>query len=1816
MAVVLDLDETLLVANSASTLDSKIEATRKTRRLKAAELQDLLSSGVTADSEEAARLRGAELAASKEEELLSADLDLLRQFASTNTITYNGVAYKARSEVAYLDDGTAVKRPVIRVDKPQPLIFTRIRPEQRETSMILRPRPFWEELRGVLAGDAEAGPDGRPKLRFDVYVCTAAERQYALEVWRLLDTAAKIIPVEQRSRRIVNVSGSRKKQLLRSLGVAEAAGNPRLDWFDLPDDEPPIPLAVVLDDRLDVWEAASQPAILQVVPWYWYRDEGARLVSGPGTPADRLALASENEIKRMRDAVLMMRAELFYDINERLRLLAERLVTAGAPEADQQRDPGALLPGLKTVAGVLRSGGNRVYQMPTLASIAAQYRLNSATPPPELEAPPLGAPPPPQSLVPPGPQGFQFPPAAGPAGGPPAAAPLLLPLGPTAPGLGRLFPSGAEGGAVPNGAGPSTATGVSGQPPQAPPPQQQQQAISLKPVDPRAVRRAAAGQRAAAGASTPRPPTGAVLQPPPGAPAPQGFTGPGPQQQVLPPFGGPQLAGPPPVAAAEPPRRRAMAAPLDPSKSGQGADRPSARSGGGAAPMEVEKPAAKPELEVAQAPPGEESVAGERSAAPSKQEPAVPDVKVEGAREAKQKAGEDIKREGSAPGTSDGAKAEQPGSAAAGPGPAERAGPGAAPGAVPAPAAPQQSSGGEAPAPVRSAAAPPPNAALVSTLINHISALDPGLRSQIEQMIGEGKMAEVMRLLKQQQQRAKSVEPPAPQGRQAAEQPQQQQLQQQAPQQQQQPLLHHHLAPNGPQGPQQQQQQQQQYPTPPGAPPPQLQQHLQGLGQPHSAPPPPHHAPPGRTPTPPPFGGQPPGTQGGQGLQGLSAPPGLPGPPPQGLGGPPHQHQPGMGAVQGQVVMAPDGRVVFQPVPLQGHQPPGPGQGFGPGPGPGPGPAGQHQQLGGPSGHPMAPPWQQQQQQQQGPGPMAGQHGPPHMGPGPGGHEPPQHMQQHMQQQGPAPGQMGPGGGPGQAFMPPLHHHMLQQGPSPGQGMPHQQQGMMLQPPPPQQQFSPQHPPQQQQPSQQQMRFVALPGGGIASAQEQQQGPGPGLGPGQGGPGSGPDVMMQQMLPGDMQMVTIIGFPNGPGPGGMAGMMGPGPGPQGPGPQPMGMGGMGPGQPPMQQQMGGMSMGGVMGGGMQPGGGGGMQPGGGGGMPTGMMMPQGPGGPMGMLGPQQGQIQQQQMGGGPGGPMPHMGMAQGMGVPPHQQQQMMGQPMGMPGSQMPGGQMPGGQMLMGMQPQQPHMGMPPNQLQHQQQMGQAGGPGGPPRAPLFMAGQGQPGQQGPSVLPGAPGGGPAAQGTKRPPSPGRSQEPPSKAARQGENGPSGLPGGPPPWQQHPQQQAQGQQHQPQGQAPPPGPPPGPPEAGDQQAVGAGRGADLVAIENPVTKLNELAQRNRATLGFREQRNDGGGGGWTMVVTYNAKDVGRGHAGTKKEAKRLAAMAALKHLGVSLATGPAPSSGAPGRDQPEAQGAGRPGARFIGPVPPPGGVAAVQEGGATGQPESVDAQGSGVPEESPYPRLFSLHEKSHCTFNITQDSADPPRLRAELSIQGVAHRAVGHGATARAARMDAARRMLALLDGCEPAPEGGDAPQRAPYHTHHQGSSGGGGGQGGSSHDSDSDGGGGGGGSGGRRRKGHHHHDHHHGRASHSHRAASRSPARDDEGDDAGDDDYGVLAASAYGVLRGNRPGVQSHKRAAGQEAAAKYDFMQLIAEELDEGLGGPGPGTGGAGAGTGASHGRGGAGGGRAQGQAAQSHAAGEDSEEEEGELPSDEEGS
>ena len=55
----------------------------------------------------------------------------------------------------------------------------------RDTSVLVRLRPAWEELRTYLTL--------KGCKRFEVYICTMSKRDYALEMWRLLDSEAHLI---------------------------------------------------------------------------------------------------------------------------------------------------------------------------------------------------------------------------------------------------------------------------------------------------------------------------------------------------------------------------------------------------------------------------------------------------------------------------------------------------------------------------------------------------------------------------------------------------------------------------------------------------------------------------------------------------------------------------------------------------------------------------------------------------------------------------------------------------------------------------------------------------------------------------------------------------------------------------------------------------------------------------------------------------------------------------------------------------------------------------------------------------------------------------------------------------------------------------------------------------------------------------------------------------------------------------------------------------------------------------------------------------------------------------------------------------------------------------------------------------------------------------------------------------------------------------------------------------------------------------------------------------------------------------------------
>ena len=68
--------------------------------------------------------------------------------------------------------------------------FCKISMQIRGSSVLVRLRPAWEVMRNYCLT-----PEGRK--RFQVYVCAMAERNYALEMWRLLDPGAHLISSNQ-----------------------------------------------------------------------------------------------------------------------------------------------------------------------------------------------------------------------------------------------------------------------------------------------------------------------------------------------------------------------------------------------------------------------------------------------------------------------------------------------------------------------------------------------------------------------------------------------------------------------------------------------------------------------------------------------------------------------------------------------------------------------------------------------------------------------------------------------------------------------------------------------------------------------------------------------------------------------------------------------------------------------------------------------------------------------------------------------------------------------------------------------------------------------------------------------------------------------------------------------------------------------------------------------------------------------------------------------------------------------------------------------------------------------------------------------------------------------------------------------------------------------------------------------------------------------------------------------------------------------------------------------------------------------------------
>ncbi|XP_039065631.1 RNA polymerase II C-terminal domain phosphatase-like 2 isoform X2 [Hibiscus syriacus] len=273
LAIVFDLDETLIVANTMKSFEDRIEALR---------------SWMTRESDPI-RLSGmsAELRRYMDDRLL------LKQYTESDCIVDNGKTFKAQmEEVPPLSDGhEKVVRPVIRL-QDRNLVLTRINPEIRDTSVLVRLRPAWEELRSYLTA--------KGRKRFEVYVCTMAERDYALEMWRLLDPGSHLIGSKQLLERVVCVKSGSRKSLLNVFRDGKC--HPQM--------------AMVIDDRSKVWEDKDQPRVHVVppfAPYYAPQAETANAVPVLCVARNVACNARGLFFKEFDENVLLKLSEVFYE---------------------------------------------------------------------------------------------------------------------------------------------------------------------------------------------------------------------------------------------------------------------------------------------------------------------------------------------------------------------------------------------------------------------------------------------------------------------------------------------------------------------------------------------------------------------------------------------------------------------------------------------------------------------------------------------------------------------------------------------------------------------------------------------------------------------------------------------------------------------------------------------------------------------------------------------------------------------------------------------------------------------------------------------------------------------------------------------------------------------------------------------------------------------------------------------------------------------------------------------------------------------------------------------------------------------------------------------------------------------------------------------------------------------------------------------------------------------------------------------------------------------------------------------------------------
>ena len=157
---------------------------------------------------------------------LNQDRAMLTQFISENAVVdrRTGTRHEAKMEACATAPGEHTFRPVIRLPSPHvrggSIVFMRIDPANRGTSMIIHTRPGWNELYAYLSGSDRAGRGDASPTPGARRSCARCPRlRMRREMWRVTRPAGSAHPAaKDLQSRVVSVKQGEELKTLDNRG--------------------------------------------------------------------------------------------------------------------------------------------------------------------------------------------------------------------------------------------------------------------------------------------------------------------------------------------------------------------------------------------------------------------------------------------------------------------------------------------------------------------------------------------------------------------------------------------------------------------------------------------------------------------------------------------------------------------------------------------------------------------------------------------------------------------------------------------------------------------------------------------------------------------------------------------------------------------------------------------------------------------------------------------------------------------------------------------------------------------------------------------------------------------------------------------------------------------------------------------------------------------------------------------------------------------------------------------------------------------------------------------------------------------------------------------------------------------------------------------------------------------------------------------------------------------------------------------------------------------------------------------------------------